>query len=346
VESIKLKVIDIRARSFFLFSLISLAFHGCAGIYSVVEFEVLEPATVSFPDHVSQLLVINRAPFTMDVFKEEDREGMEREHLVIVDTLISNNTLRGLQSVLKESPIERFHHPIWFSERRGDTTALEDMILTKPEVIALCEKYTADVVISFESYTLDLAEHYDYYSDSPSMVLNHYYEISNEVKWNIHLPINPMPFDTYSTIDTIYFSSVLDGEVIPIPSMIGMIAELFYNSGTKYGRYLVPVWYQTSRTLYKGKGDSLKLASKYTDRGEWEDAFDIWNDLTESPDSIMVSKAYHNMAIFYELEDNLDSASYMLDRALMYDSLAVVGNYREELDIRVLNQNEVRNQVD
>jgi len=147
-----------------------------------VEFEVLEPATVSFPDHVNQLLIINRAPFTLDVFEEEDRKGMEEEHLVIIDTLISNNTLRGLQIVLKESPIETFHHPIWFSERRPDTTALEDRILTKPEVTALCQKFGADAVISFESYEFDLDEHYDYYSDNSGIVQNHYYEISNEIK--------------------------------------------------------------------------------------------------------------------------------------------------------------------
>lgn len=318
---------------------------GCASIYSVVEFEVLEPATVSFPDYVNQLLVVNRAPFTMDAFEKEDRDGMEPEHLLIIDTLISNNTLRGLQAVLKESPIKKFHHPIWFSERRSDTTALEDRILTKPEVTALCNRFGSDAVISFESYEIDLGEHYDYYSDGSGMVQNHYYKISNKVKWNVHLPISPTPFDTYTTIDTIYFSNIVDGEFIPIPSMTEMIAELFYNSGAKYGQYLVPVWNQTSRTLYRGKGDSLKLASKFTDDGEWENAFDLWKGLTGSVDSTLVSKAYNNLAIFYELEDNLDSASYMLNSALAFDSLDVVKNYREELDIRILNRKEVIDQV-
>ena len=319
--------------------------HGCASIYSVVEFEVLEPATVSFPDYVDQLLVVNRAPFTMDVFNKEDRGGMEREHLLIIDTLISNNTLRGLQSVLQESPIEKFHHPFWFSERKKDTSDAMDMILTKPEVSSLCARYGADALISFESYTLDLNEHYVYYSDAPGLVQNHYIEVSNEVKWNIHLPLSPKPFDSYGTIDTIYFTDVLDGVALPIPSVTGMIAELFYNTGTKYGRYLVPVWNHTSRTLYKGKGDLLRRASKYTDKGDWEEAFAIWSNLIASSDSTLVSKAYHNMAIFYELEDNLDSASYMVKKALVYDSLDVVENYNEELEIRILNQKEVIDQV-
>lgn len=322
-----------------------LLMQGCASIYSVVEFEVLEPANVSFPDYVNQLLVVNRAPFTMDAFEKKDRGGMEAEHLVIIDTLISNNTLRGLQSVLNESPIKKFHQPIWFSERRADTTALDDKILTKPEVNALCKRFGADAVISFEYYEMDLEEHYDYYSDGSGMVQNQYYEFSNKVKWNIHLPISPTPFDTYTLVDTLYFANIVDGVFNPIPSVAEMIAELFYHSGTKYGQYLVPVWNQTSRTLFRGREDSLKLASKFTDIGEWENAFELWKGLTGSADSTTVSKAYNNLAIFYELEDNLDSASVMLNSALSFDSLEVVKNYREELDIRILNRKEVIDQV-
>ncbi len=315
------------------------------GIYSVVEFEVLEPATVSFPDHVSQLLVLNRAPLTFDVFKEEDREGMEEKHLNIIDTLIINNTFRGMKEVLRDSPIERFHTPIWVNDRRSDTALLDDLILTKREVESICARYKANAVISLEYYSLDINDQYVYYSDATSMVQHHYYEVSNRLKWNIHLPESPTPFDSYSTVDTLYFTDVQDGVSMPIPAATGMVTELFYTSGGNYGRYLVPVWNSASRTIYKGRGDSLKLAAKYTDSGDWNEAFFIWRDLSQSTDSTSISKAYYNMAVFYELEDNLDSASLMVDYALKYDSLDLISNYRYELETRILNQKEVRSQV-
>ena len=53
-----------------------LLVRGCASTYRVVEFEVLEPATVSLPEFVQQLIVLNRAPFTFDAFSEEDRQGL------------------------------------------------------------------------------------------------------------------------------------------------------------------------------------------------------------------------------------------------------------------------------
>ncbi|MEN8228619.1 MAG: DUF6340 family protein [Bacteroidota bacterium] len=335
----------IKTNSFFLVLIISLAIHGCAGIYSVVEFEVLEPATVSFPNHVGQLLILNRAPVSLNVIGEENRNDLSKEQLVMVDTTVTNSTFRGLLKVLQQSPIDRFHTPMWLSERRADTSSLDDLVLTKREVNTLSDRYGADAVISLELYTVKLDEHQDFYSNAPEIPRTGYYLVSNKMQWNIYLPDSPRAFDTYTTVDTLYFPYLLDGQTQPTPNGLNMIQELFYESGMKYGRYLVPIWTHASRVLYKGKGDSLKRASKYTSQGEWDQAHVIWKDLTESDDSTVASKAYHNLAIYYELEDNLDSASLLLDRALMLDTLEVVRLYREELDIRILNRNEVLQQV-
>ncbi len=324
---------------------IGLGLYGCAGIYSVVDFEVLEPANVSFPDNVNQLLVINRAPVSFKVFSEENRQGMKEEHLVMLDTLISKSLFRGLGNALQQSPIERFHTPMWMSERRADTAMIDDLILTRREVGEICSTFGADAIISLELYTLALDENSFYYDDDPSSMQTHYYQVSNRVKWIIYLPENPRPFDIYNTVDTLYFTDVLNGQFQIVPGLAEMIREAFFNSGMKYGGYLVPVWSDASRTLFRGREDSLREASRMTDRGDWDQAFGIWRRLIESGDSTLVAKSYNNMAIFYELEDDLDSASVLVERALAYDTLEVIKNYREELDIRLMNRREVLKQV-
>ena len=311
----------------------------------MVEFEVLEPATVSFPDQVSQLLILNRAPLSFSVFSEENRDGMDKKQLLILDTLISNSINRGLLEVLRQSPIERFHVPIWLTERRGDTVSMEDMVLTKREVAALCDNMDGDAVISLEFYSMDLDSNYDYYTDAPGVVQNHYYQVSNIVQWFIYLPGSPRPFDKYSMADTLFFSNVIDGQYMQTQTTLDMIRESFYKSGMKYGRYLVPVWTQASRSLYKGKSDSLRRASKLTDQGEWEQALSIWENLAVSEDSTLASKALNNMAIYYELEDNLDTAILLVNQALEFDSLEIVRSYREELDTRIENRKEVIDQI-
>jgi hypothetical protein len=266
-------------------------FHGCAGIYNIVEFEVLEPATITFPEGAGHLLVLNRAPVSIYSFKEEDRANVDEKMLVILDTIISNSLNRGLLEVLRESPIKKFRTPLWLSERRSDTAGLEDLILTRREVDAMCRQWGADVVISLEKYAMDVNDSTIYYSDDPTAVFTEYFEFSNEVQWKVYLPGNPKPFDSYITRDTIFFTSILEGVYQFVPTTAGMIRQIFTESGNKYGRRLVPVWIPTSRIIYKGKADSLKKASKYTGEGRWNEAYLIWEELLKSKDSKIISQS-------------------------------------------------------
>ena len=311
----------------------------------MVEFEVLEPATVQFPDNVKQLVILNRAPLSIDIWSEQNQIGMDARQLVLLDTLICNNLNRGILEVLRNSPIEKFHRPIWLSDRRIDTASLEAQILTKREVGDICDTIGGDAIICLEAYTASVGQIFECYSDDRDELMNQYFEVSNTVSWNIHLYGSPRPFDTYTTIDTLFFPVIQDGKFLPHRPGVEMIRELFYESGFKYGSYLVPVWNNTSRTLYRGKGDSLKMAVKYTDQGDWESAFSIWTALTTLGDSTMTAKAYNNMAVYYELEDKLDTASKLIDLSLGFDTLAPVRAYREELDVRLLNRKDIVKQV-
>jgi hypothetical protein len=311
----------------------------------VVDFEILEPATVEFPDHVQQLIFLNRAPISFDIWAEQNQIGMDNRELVLLDTLIINNLLQGVLDVMRNSPADKFHRPIWLSDRRTDTTGLEDLVLTRREVDNICDTIQGDAIISLELYTVGIDQHFDYYRDAPDEVLNHYYEVSNSLRWNIYLPGRPRPFDSYTMVDTLFFPSIQDGEMLAYTSGADMLRQLFYNSGYNYGKYLVPVWNYASRVLYWGRNDSLKEAIKYTDEGDWDRAYSIWNNMTGMEDSTLVAKAYHNMAVYLELEDKLDSASMMLDLALSFDSLQIDTLYREELDVRILNRKDILKQV-
>ena len=338
-------MIGIRANFLLRILVLSLLLQGCASQFSVVEFEILEPATVEFPDHVNRLLFVNRAPITWDIWSEQNQIDMDAKQLVLLDTLIINNLFRGVQDVLRNSPAEKYHTPIWLSDRRTDTALLEDLILTRREVENICDTIGGDAVISLEFYFVGLDQHFDYYTDAPDEVQNQYFEVWNSLKWNIHLPGSPRPFDTYSMVDTLFFPAIVNGEFLPFEPGVDMLRHLFYESGHKYGSYLVPVWNHAFRNLYRGRNASLKLAVKHTDEGDWESAISIWNNLTTLEDSILVAKAYHNMAVYYELEDNLDSASMMLDLSLEHATLESDTLYREELDVRILNRKDILKQV-
>jgi len=326
------------------FGLTVLFLQACASIYTVVEFEVLEPATVSLPEDVNQLIVLNRAPLSMHSFEREDVEGLEQKHLQILDTLIIKSIQRGLLNVFQESPIDRFQRPIWLDERRKDTAGLKDLLLTRREVDNICRENGGDAIISLEAYSMDYEEHVQSFSDS-YFTASKYWEISSIINWSIYLPGSPKPFDSYTMVDTLYFTEVLDGEIIRRYTAAQMITESFYKSGRSYGRYLVPVWSYTSRNIYKGKEEELRKASKLTNKGNWDEAYDIWEGLSKTNDSTAAAKALYNMAVSHELEDQLDLASILVDEALQRDTIELIRSYKQEIDTRLLNQKELYKQV-
>ena len=118
----------------------------------MVEFEVLEPATVSFPENVNQLIFLNRAPIALDIWDTVNQVGMDGRALILLDTLVMNNMNRGILEVLRGSPIERFHRPIWLTDRRSDTFKLDDRILTRREVDYICDTIGGDAIIGLEYY--------------------------------------------------------------------------------------------------------------------------------------------------------------------------------------------------
>jgi len=327
-----------------IFGLAMLIMHGCAGIYSMVEFEVLEPATVSLPEEVNQLIILNRAPVSMHSFEAKDVKGLEQKHLQILDTLIVSNIQRGLLSVFRESPIKRFHFPYWIDDRREDTTNLEALLLTRREVDDICLENGGGAILSLESYSMDYHAHEQSFIDS-YLTATKYFMISSNIKWIIYMPGNPKPFDRYTMVDTLYFTEVQNGELIQRHSTASMISESFNKSGRKYGKYLVPVWNHTSRNLYKGREEALRKASKQTNRGHWDLAYEIWEELSEEEDNTAAAKALYNMAIFHELDDQLDSAGLLVNEALKRDTLDLIRIYKEEIDTRILNQGELLKQV-
>ncbi len=51
------------------------------------------------------------------------------------------------------------------------------------------------------------------------------------------------------------------------------------------------------------------------------------------------------MAIFHELDDDLQKASSLAHEALKRDSLELINSYKDEIDTRILNQKELIKQV-
>ncbi|MBN1132664.1 MAG: hypothetical protein JXA39_06300 [Bacteroidales bacterium] len=307
-----------------------------------MSFEILEPATVVFPESVSQIVIMNRSPVSLDLFQEEDVRNLTRDQLLIVDTLISASIFRGLNEVLSTSEIKTFKNPLWISRRRSDTTGL-NIPLTKREVNNIMMEYDCDAIISMEYYNLDVGEFMEYSSELE--ILGMYYVTTNRIKWAVYLINHPRPFDEYTTRDTLYFQYYSNGNFLEPISSVEIIRQTAMESGRSFGNYLIPTWTPITRILYKGKEKELKETNRYTDAGKWDKAYESWNRLLVGADSVVAAKAAYNMAVYHELEDDLTGAIKFvkLSEALNFTELAE--SFKEDLEIRLLNKQQIIEQL-
>jgi len=314
---------------------------GCAGVYTTVSFEILEPATVNLPGYVKQVAILNRSPASSELFDKGDISGLNENQIRVIDTMITGAIFMGLNEVLREWDVPAYDNPIWISRRRKDTTGL-NIPLAKRDVNEISEEYGSDAIISLEYYILDVDNIYEF---SEAYLENIYYKVSMAVKWIVYLAGSPSPFNEYTTYDTLYFKFFSYGEFIEVPPSLELIKEISLKSGYSYGNYITPTWNRITRVLYKGKEDILKETVKLTNAGNWDKAYEIWKMLLDHNNSLLAAKAAYNMAVYHELEDDLVNALKLVQLSESLDSTEIAESLREELQTRILNKKQIIEQM-
>lgn len=305
----------------------------------MVSFEVLEPAEISFPEDVSQFLVMHRLPaahmlldtVTLSTFGRKDFDGM--------DTLIAFNIYRGLYNRLRQSPVYSHRWPNWAFEIQSDILASGEVRLNKREVAGLCREYAADVIICLESCRLNFR-----LEDTAWIrgeVYEPHYRGSLSSHWVVYLPDHPRPFKELDIWDTI--DHRLDRWSL---NAFELVRRTALQNGRRFGEKVTPHWQQTSRAIYSGTHPDLYKASMETREGNWDSAFERWKKMSGSGSKHKRARAMYNMAVFYELEDRLDSAAALLEQAVALTDDSLVHTYCHEMHRRLEKQDSVYRQVE
>lgn len=315
----------------FYFLLLMCMIPSCIPGYRLVEFEVLEPAMKNMPDGVKQVLILNRLPTSSYFLDSTSRSGLNQKQLVVLDTLIGKSIFEGMNSVLRISPIQSYWWPIWSDNRQSELHSSGDMKLTKREVADHCNVNYTDAIISLEFCFVDIKfEGYIYPATIP---VTKSYLVAFTSSWVIYHPGYPKPVHEYHIKDTLYYETKLKAV-----QYTEMIRDASFRSGVKAGAVVSPVWIKSQRNVFSAGNHKLSKAAWYTEQGDWEEALDIWKEVSEHGSRRAAARALNNMAVYFELEDNLDSASYYIDMALASDSLELIKSYQRTIESRRLKK--------
>lgn len=312
----------------------------------MVSFEVLEPAEITFPDNVSQLLVMHRLPGAHMLMDSVSLSTFGRKHFYGMDTLIAFNIYRGLYSCLQQSPVYSHKWPKWTFEIQTDIQASRNLRLNKREVAELCRKNYADAIVCLESCKLHLRLEDTTYVRGE--IYQPHFRGSLRSHWVVYLPDRPKPFQELDITDTI------DHWIWrKRTNAFEIVRKTAQENGRRFGEKVTPHWENSGRPIYSGSHALLHKASTETDMGNWDKALENWSKLAESGSRYNRAKALYNMAVYYELEDNLDKAANLLDTAAILQEGSVflkkdtlITYYRGEMHRRIDYRKSILQQVE
>ncbi|MDR0748690.1 MAG: tetratricopeptide repeat protein [Tannerellaceae bacterium] len=329
-------------------------FTACAQM-RFVGIETFNPAEITYPGHVRNVLIVNNAaPQRPDSGYEYKINGVLQDTCKAYADSALFDACRALGEAIVETGF--FDDVLLFEENtRKDKSGLLDVKLTREEVQALCEETGADAVISIDRLLFKMKKEVSVFPEGYV-----YGTIDMEMTGIVrsYLPFKETPHATVLIADSLFwgeeaFDIKILNQLLPLPDNALRIAGAYI--GNKTHPVFVPHWDRESRWFFTGAGAHWKKASVYAAKNKWGEALEEWRYIyNNSSNWKNKAKSASNTALAYELTGDLDKALLLATEACeLYEKNAGESNpytyyqylYKETLTKRIESEKKLTLQI-
>jgi hypothetical protein len=208
----------------------------------------------------------------------------------------------------------------------------------------ICLSFGLDALITQDYYSVEFIQYVAF--NAQRNMSQEVISLVQDVHWTVYIPGVEKPLDKWHFHDTLYFVNNIKPQVeINRHTPLSIMREGGNEVGYSFGIRNVPVWNEISRIVYLGYDKELRLAAKRTNKGDWERAKIIWEQNLNAEDKRLAAKCAYNLAVYYELEDDIDTALQYALQAKEIWSPPVIEFYIQELGIRQQNKGDLARQM-
>lgn len=282
-----------------------------------VNIDVLKPAEINIPGNHSKITVINRSIAGKGYKGNNFVEGLFSGEGIHQDRNASYLCVNSFAISVNEAPKYLVNFADDF-EITGTGTDLWPMPIPWDTVRQITDFYNTDILIALETFDTDSRT----YSDTKQSDDNAEYlegiEITINAGWRIYDPGKEIIIDQNNFIDFQRWEDQDDNADEArdgIPSKKDAVKKAGTYAGHMYAMRISPTWTTESRLYFRTNNEQLKLAHKYVRKRNWKSAFDIWNKLKDSDDMKIAAYSLHNLAVYYEINDNIEMAIEYANKA-------------------------------
>ena len=335
-----------RAWSLLLAVAIALS-SGCA---STINLEVLKPAALAVPPEVQTLAVVDRSkPKNFGQGVLGAIEGVLTGEEIGADTEGRASARQALAQALAASPRFDVVTPSLTAEA-AESSIFETAGLKWRQAERICDLHGCDGIVTLEAFDsdkvddLELGERTETVDGKERRVRT--FEITRRMSvltsWRLYDVRNRQILDDLrETSFARSWTSTGDSKqeaVSGLPNNTAMVRDVAVMAGSEYGRRIAPSYLWVSRRYY-GRGDDRLKEARARVRGlDWEGAAKIWRRVKNSDDPKLRGRALFNLALYQEVNGNLDLALKQARKANRVLNKGATRQYVTTLSVRQAEQ--------
>lgn len=272
---------------------------SCGSIQTLT-FDQLYPASLTYPEQVTRVAVVNNVPpvpssgekkLTLGVLEGDGKIAAETLAASLADSRYFNQVL------ICDSALRVPGEPLYGDHR-----------LTLAQVDTLSALLGADMLFSVERVRLQTSRQEVFYPGFPmplTMV-----EIKATPLVRIYIPSRETPVATLAKTDSLYW------ELSPSLTDAQVLKEGTAGAFSVLQNDLVPHWEPATRMYYDGGSVEMRDAAVCLRENDWQGARDLWTKLYDArKKGSQKMKAAFNIALSWEMEGDLKQAKEWIDKA-------------------------------
>ncbi len=304
------------------YTLLLIVFASCRTI-DTVSIDYLLPADVSFPPVVKTVGIVNNTPdssLNSDIERVNDDKSISADIIAVLEGDGKTATEELASNVADGNYFETV--VICDSALRAKDLIAREVKLGREEVKELAESLNVDMILALEQVRLFLKRGIVYYPEMPFPESS--VDATVHTVARVYLPNRAEPLVTLSDTDSIYWTGTWNVSE-------DMIKEASSFAATFPVKHILPTWKSVTRYYYAGESVEMRDAAVCIRENSWDEALALWQSVYAKKSEKGKMRAAHNIALYYEMKDNLEEAKSWLEKAMAIAEKKVKKNEKGEI---------------
>ena len=305
-------------KSLVINALVLFFFCSCSST-ELVHLSVLQPAPVTLPPYIKNIVVVNRtqASKKMKVFDALDKAvSLEGANL---DKEGAQATIAGLSDELRKN--NRFDNVTLLAntDLTTDAPGLFPAPLAWDSIEKYCRASNADAVFALELFDTQTKIDYSVNKTTIKTPLGNVPALEQQANmrtlvkagWRIYDVHGQNILDEAAVTRNITYHGRGVNPLIAAQALMDRkeaVREVGNIAGHAYAFSIIPLWNRVTRDYYVRGNNNFKIATRRARTGNWDGAADLWERETSNPKGKIAGRACYNMAIISEINGDVDGA--------------------------------------